>query len=111
MQVDDHEAEEHQRLDEREAENQGCLNAVVSARITGHALTCRSRDATLADAAQPRRYSEAYSLAYVTKPCAQAGGFCGAASRLSRKGGHSAKQHRCQSEAKTNQITFHCFLL
>src|SRR5215467_6306899 len=68
MQVDDHEAEEHQRFDEREAENQGCLNAVVSARIAGHAFTGRSRDATLANAAQSRRYSEAYCRADVAKP-------------------------------------------
>src|SRR5262245_36462563 len=111
MQVDDHEAEEYQRFDECEAENQGRLNAVVSARIAGHAFTCRGRDATLANAAQSRRYSEAYSCADVAKPFAQTRALGAAASRLLRKSGHRRKEHSRQSEAKTNQVTFHCFLL
>src|SRR5215471_5142526 len=107
MHEDNHEGEKHQRFDEREAQNQGQLDAVVRARIAGHAFACSGRDATLADSAKSRRYSEPYARADVAKPLAYAGAFSSPARRL-REGGQRRKEHGRQSEAETNQITLHC---
>jgi hypothetical protein len=110
MHIDNNEAEEHQRFDKRKAYKQGYLNAVIRAWITSHAFASRRRDTPLAYAAQSRRYPEPDARANVGKSPANITAFSRRCWRL-RKRSHRRKERGHQSEAETNQVTFHCFLL
>ena len=79
---DDNQREQHQRLDERQAENQRELNSRTGARVAGHAFAGSSAHFALAESGQAGgdRHAEAEAIATqlvagaaAVPPCAYAG--------------------------------------